>query len=172
MQFLVNHVSHFLLVTRLVDLVPDRTGRIVIVSSSASTGQAPKEGIMFDNLDGHRFYKPFTFYGQSKLATAGRGIAVNSVHPGATRGTNLNANLGLPFRLILSIAQMFMKSVAQGAATQVLLAASPLVEGITREYWSDCQVAEGNALLDDPLIAQRLWTVSERIADMSIGAAA
>jgi retinol dehydrogenase-12/retinol dehydrogenase-13 len=70
MQFLVNHVSHFLLITRLVDLVPDRTGRIVIVSSSASTEQAPKEGIMFDNLDGRRFYKPFTCYGQSKLATA------------------------------------------------------------------------------------------------------
>jgi WW domain-containing oxidoreductase len=97
---------------------------------------------------------------------------VNSLHPGATRGTNLNANLGLPFRLILSIAQLFMKSVPQGAATQVLLAASPLVEGITGEYWSDCQVAEGNALLDDPLVAQRLWTVSERIADMSMGAAA
>jgi WW domain-containing oxidoreductase len=115
-----------------------------------------------------------SFYGQSKLATAlfakelssrlaGRGIAVNSLHPGATRDTNLNRNLGLPFRVILSIAQLFMKSVAQGAATQTLLAASPLVEGITGQYWSDCQVAEGNALLNDPVLAQRLWTVSEQI---------
>jgi len=74
----------------------------------------PKEGITFDNLDGRRFYKPFTFYGQSKLATAvfakelsrrlaGRGIAVNSLHPSATRGTNRNGNLGLPFRLIPSM---------------------------------------------------------------------
>ncbi len=122
---------------------------------------------MFDNLDGRRSYKPFTFYGQSNLATAlfakelsrrlaGWGIAVNSLHPGATRGTNLNANLGLRFRLILSIAQRFMKSVAQGAATQVLLAASPLVEGITGEYWSDCQVAEGNAFGRSPYCAAPL----------------
>jgi len=40
MQFLVNQVSQFLLVTRLVVFIPDRTGRIVIVSSSASTEQA------------------------------------------------------------------------------------------------------------------------------------
>ena len=64
LQFLVNHIGHFLLVNHLLDGVPDRTGRIVIVSSSASTEFAPKEGIMFDNLDGSRFYKPFTFYGQ------------------------------------------------------------------------------------------------------------
>ena len=97
---------------------------------------------------------------------------MNSLHPGATRGTNLNANLGLPFRLILSIAQLFMKSVPQGAATQVLLAASPLIEGITGEYWSDCQVAKGNALLDDPAIAARLWTVSDGIVESALSAAA
>jgi len=70
LQFLVNHIGHFLLVNQLLDLVPSQSGRIVVVSSSASVDQAPKEGLMFDNLDGHIFYKPFTFYGQSKLANA------------------------------------------------------------------------------------------------------
>src|SRR6267142_1517387 len=70
MQFLVNHIGHFALVNELSGLVRDGTGRIVIVSSSASVNQAPTEGIMSDNLDGHRFYKPFAFYGQSKLANA------------------------------------------------------------------------------------------------------
>src|SRR5258707_13519440 len=92
MQFLVNHIGHFALVNQLCDLVRDGSGRIVIVSSDASIKQAPAEGIMFDNLDGHRSYRPITFYGQSKLAAAiyakelsrrlkSRGIAVNSVHP-------------------------------------------------------------------------------------------
>jgi NAD(P)-dependent dehydrogenase (short-subunit alcohol dehydrogenase family) len=36
MQFLVNHLAHCLLVNRLLPLVPDNTGRIVIVSSSGS----------------------------------------------------------------------------------------------------------------------------------------
>jgi hypothetical protein len=39
------------LVNRLIDLVRNGTGRIVIVSSNASVIRAPPEGIMFDNLD-------------------------------------------------------------------------------------------------------------------------
>ncbi|MDB6050220.1 MAG: short-chain dehydrogenase/reductase [Pseudomonas sp.] len=171
-QFLVNYLSHFLLVTQLLDIVPDHTGRIVVGSSSASIGQAPKEGIQFNNLDGHEAYKPFAFYGQSKLATAlfakalsqrlqQRQIAVNSVHPGATRGTGLNASLPVPLKLVLSVAQWFMKSVQQGAATQVLLAGSAQVQGVTGHYWADCQPAIGPALLDDQILIDQLWAVSE-----------
>jgi len=151
LQFLGNHIGHFALVNQLLDLVRNGTGRIVIVSSSASVVQAPPEGIMFDNLDGYRFYDPMTFYGQSKFAVAlyakelsrrlrRRGIAVNSLHPGATQGT-----------------------VGQRAATGALLAASPCVTGITGEYWSDCKVAEGNPLLNDSELAKRLWQVSMQI---------
>jgi WW domain-containing oxidoreductase len=174
LQFLVNHVAHFLLVTSLLDLVPDSTGRIVIGSSSSSIQQAPKEGIMFDNLDGHRFYKPFVFYGQSKFATAlfakelsrrvkDRGICVNSAHPGATRGTNLNSGLPIPMKAILKGAQWFMKTPAQGAATQCLLAASLAVGHVSGEYWADCQIAKGNPLLTDEGLATRLWETSEQI---------
>ena len=173
-QFLVNHIGHFSLVNQLINLVRDDSGRIVIVRSSASIKHAPLEGIMFDNLDGHRAYDPFTFHGQSKLAAAlyakelshrlrGRGIAVNSLHPGATRGTGLNKNLHLPSRVALAAAHLFMKSVSQGAATQALLAASPLVTGITGEYWADCQIAAGNPLLNDRDLAKRLWNVSAQI---------
>jgi WW domain-containing oxidoreductase len=174
LQFLVNHVSHFALINGLAHLVPDHKGRIVIVSSSGSIQQAPKQGILFDNLDGHRFYKPFTFYGQSKLACAlfakelsrrlaPRGIVVNSLHPGATGGTGLNLGLGFPLTAILAIARHFMKSAPQGAATQTLLAASPLVDGISGEYWVDCQIAKGSLFLSDPAMAERLWTVTEEI---------
>ena len=174
-QFFVNHIAHFILVNCLLGLVPSQSGRIVVVSSSASIDQAPKEGIMFDNLDGSRYYKPFAFYGQSKLANAlfakelsrrieKRGIAVNSLHPGAVGGTALQRNLGFPLSLVLAIARNFMKTIPQGAATQALLAASPAVEGITGQYWSDCQVAKGSSHLDDDQMAARLWEVSEAIA--------
>jgi WW domain-containing oxidoreductase len=171
-QFLVNHLSHFLLTTRLLDLIPDQSGRIVVGSSSSSINQIPKDGIAFSNLDGSASYDPFAFYGQSKLATAlfakelsqklsGRGVAVNSLHPGATRGTNLNANLGFPLNAVLYVAQLFMKTVEQGAATQVLLAASPLVDGVTGGYWADCQVATGSVFLESKAMADRLWRFSE-----------
>ncbi len=174
MQLLVNHIGHFALVNQLSGLVRDGTGRIVIVSSSAGIDRAPAEGIMFDNLDGHRFYEPFTFYGQSKLANAlfakelsrrlsSRGIAVNSVHPGATRGTGLNKHVNVPLRIALAAARWFMKSAPQGAATQALLAASPSVSGITGEFWSDCQIAKGSPMLEDADLARRLWEASDDI---------
>jgi WW domain-containing oxidoreductase len=174
MQFLVNHIGHFALVNQLCDLVRNGTGRIVIVSSSASIKQAPAAGIMFDNLDGHRSYRPFAFYGQSKFAAAlyakelsrrlkSRGIAVNSLHPGAVKGTRLNRHLRRPLALILSVARLFMRNAQRGAATQALLAASPQVAGISGEYWTDCRIAAGHPLLNDADLAKRLWEVSEGI---------
>lgn len=166
LQFLTNHIGHFRLVNGLVDLVRDGSGRIVIVSSSASISAAPKEGIMFDNLDGRRFYEPAAFYAQSKLANAlyakelsrrleRRGIAVNSADPGAAR-TKLNPRF---------TARIFAKTAAQAAATQALLAASPQAAGITGAYWRNCEISAGNALLEDAALAARLWRVSQQIVD-------
>src|SRR5882757_5125979 len=164
MQFLTNHIGHFMLVNGLLDLVRDGSGRIVTVSGSASVREAPKEGIMFDNLDGRRFYEPAAFYAQSKLANAlyakelsrrlgGRGIAVNSADPGAAR-TRINHGY---------FARLFAKSAARAAATQALLAANPQASGITGQYWSDCRVSHGSPLLEDTVLARRLWDVSDEI---------
>jgi WW domain-containing oxidoreductase len=161
LQFLTNHIGHFMLVNGLTDRVRDGSGRIVIVSSSASIGLAPREGIMFDNLDGRRFYRPATFYAQSKLANAlyakelsrrlgNRGIAVNSADPGVAR-TRLTPGFA---------ARLFAKTARQAAATPTLLAANPCVAGTTGEYWHDCQVSKGSALLDDAALAGRLWDIS------------
>jgi WW domain-containing oxidoreductase len=163
MHFLANHIGHFALVNGIADLLRDNSGRIVIVSGSAGIEHAPREGIMFDNLDGHRFYDPSTFYGQSKLANAlyakelsrrlsSRGIAVNAVDPGAART-----------RIRKGWARLFAKSAAQAASTQALVAASPQASGITGQYWSDCRIAAGSPLLEDGVLAKRLWDVSNDI---------
>jgi WW domain-containing oxidoreductase len=164
MHFLANHIGHFALVNGLADLLRDGSGRVVILSGNAGINQAPVEGIMFDNLDGHRFYEPSTFYAQSKLANAlyakelsrrlsGRGIAVNSVDPGAAR-TRINKGY---------FARLFAKSAARAAATQALLAANPQASGITGQYWSDCRISQGSPLLEDTVLARRLWDVSAEI---------
>jgi len=68
------------------------------------------------------------------------------------------------------------KNVPQGAATSVLLAASPLVKGVTGKYFEDCQEAEpftpgvrrgvaSYAL--DPDNARRLWDVSAELTGVS-----
>jgi WW domain-containing oxidoreductase len=172
LQFLVNHLAHFALVNRLADSLRRDTGRIVIVSGDASIKQAPAEGVMFDNLDGRRFYDPAIFHGQAKLAAAlyakelsrrllACGVSVNSLDPGATKGTGIDKYRTATRRL--SVATLFRKSPAQGAATQALLAASPQVAGITGEYWSDCNISGGNPLLADESLSRRLWEMSERI---------
>jgi WW domain-containing oxidoreductase len=174
MQFLVNHIGHFALVNQLSEMVRNGSGRIVLVSGDTRV-KPSSEGIMFDNLDGRRFYQPATFYRQSKLAVAlfatelarrlqGRGIAVNSVDPGATQGTQLDRHVRQPL-LIRSVARLFKKNARRAAATQALLAASPRVTGITGELWADCRIAEGPALLGDVDLAKRLWEVSEGIVD-------
>jgi WW domain-containing oxidoreductase len=165
-QFLINHIGHFMLVNGIADLLRDGSARIVMVSSGASISQTPSEGIMFDNLDGHQFYDPSMFYAQSKLANAlyakelsrrlaARGIAANSADPGAAR-TRIRKGF---------LARLFAKTAPQAAATQVLLAASPEASGITGEYWSNCKISQGNALLHNTVLARRLWDVSQEILD-------
>jgi NAD(P)-dependent dehydrogenase (short-subunit alcohol dehydrogenase family) len=175
MQFLVNHIGHFALINQLSELVRNGSGRIVLVSGATRVKPSPPEGIMFDNLDGRRFYRPATFYRQSKLAVAlyakelarrlqARGIAVNAVDPGATTGTQLDRHSRRPI-VIRSIARLFGKNPQRAAATQALLAASPRVTGISGEMWADCRITVGPALLGDAGLAKRLWEVSERIVD-------
>jgi WW domain-containing oxidoreductase len=174
LQFLVNYVGHFLLINQIVDLVRNDGGRIILASSSASITHAPQQGIMFDNLDGHRSYKPLQFYAQSKLAVAlyakelshrlhARRIAVNSVNPGVTRGTGLYRNFTIAKRMPILAARLFGKSATQGAATQVFLAGSPQVAGITGEYWSNCRIAAANDLVCDRGLSNRLWKLAEQI---------
>jgi WW domain-containing oxidoreductase len=165
-QFLTNHLGHFMLVNGMADLLRDGSARIVMVGSGASISQASSEGIMFDNLDGGQFYDPSIFYAQSKLANAlyakelsrrlaARGIVANSADPGAAR-TRIHRGL---------FTRPFAKTAAQGAATQAFLAANPEVAGITGEYWSNCKISQGNALLQDTVLARRLWDVSQEILD-------
>jgi WW domain-containing oxidoreductase len=165
-QFLTNHIGHFMLVNGIADLLRDGTARIVMISSGASVSQTRSDGIMFDNLDGHQFYDPSIFHAQSKLANAlyakelsrrlaARGIAVNSADPGAARTRRRKG----------FFARLLAKSPAQAAATQALLAASPEALGITGEYWSNCKISHGNVLLQNTVLARRLWDVSQEILD-------
>jgi hypothetical protein len=75
-----------------------------------------------------------------------------------------------------------IKSVEQGAATSVLLAASPLLDGVGGRYFVDCNETEAvdrrtgtlhgvARYAIDPTNAQRLWALSEALLANSQGAA-
>ncbi len=132
MQFATNFMGHFALTVGLHDALAEADGaRIVSVSSSGNLFSP----VVFDDLHfDFRPYDPLLAYGQSKTAEAllaveatrrwsGEGIYANALNPGAI-ATGLQKHTGG-----LRTPKERQKTAQQGAATSVLLAASPLLDG-------------------------------------------
>jgi WW domain-containing oxidoreductase len=170
-QYVVNHLGHFLLVNRLLDLVTAAPqGRVVVVSSSGYQW-APPAGIEFDNLAGTRDYAPNRMYGQSKLANglfsrelarrlAGTSATSNSVHPGL-----INTELGRYFpawrRKLTPLVAWAFKSIAAGAATTCYVATAPALARVSGCYFEDCNPVIPGGQMQNDALAARLWSVSE-----------
>jgi NAD(P)-dependent dehydrogenase (short-subunit alcohol dehydrogenase family) len=156
MQFATNHLGHFALALGLHDALAAADGaRIVSVSSSGHL----RSPVVFDDLNfSFREYTPFDAYGQSKTANvlfaveaarrwADDGITANALMPGGI-ATPLQRHVleAVPdymkrARDRYEEAGRELKTPEQGAATSVLLAASPLVEGVGGRYFEDCNEA-------------------------------
>jgi WW domain-containing oxidoreductase len=171
LQFFTNHIGHFMLVTGLLGQLTDN-GRVALLSSTAHT-RAPPGGIEFDNLDGAKGYDPWRCYGQSKFANllfarelarrlAGTQRTANAVHPGVIR-TNIIRHKPLLNMAAAVLSPLFLKTVAQGAATQVYVATNPGLANVSGEYFADCNVATPRADALSAPTAKQLWEVSERI---------
>lgn len=145
MQFVSNYLGHFVLVTQLRKALAAAGGARVVSVSSTGHLFSP---VVFDDLH-YRFrpYDPTTAYGQSKTATAllavgvtarwaDDGIVSNALNPGAI-ATGLQKHTGG-----LRTPEKFQKTVPQGASTSVLLAASPLVDGIGGRYFENNNEAD------------------------------
>ncbi len=144
LQFATNYLGHFALVTSLYSALCAAEGARVVSLSSSGHLFSP---VVFDDLN-YDFipYTPFGAYGQSKTAAvllsvgicnrwAGDGICSNALNPGAI-ATGLQKHTGG-----LKTPVQLQKDVQQGAATSVLLAASPLLAGVSGRYFEDCNEA-------------------------------
>jgi NAD(P)-dependent dehydrogenase (short-subunit alcohol dehydrogenase family) len=162
MQFATNHLGHFELALGLHDALAEAgNARVVSVSSSGHL----RSPVIFDDLNfSFLEYSPFVAYGQSKTANvlfaveanrrwADDGITANALMPGGIATPLQRHVLEANPDYMKSAAERFeragrkLKSTEQGAATSVLLAASPLVEGVGGRYFEDCNEA--------PVLAQR-----------------
>lgn len=96
---------------------------------------------------------------------------MNALNPGRIWNTGLGRHIETPPQSFdpSGTTGVSEKTVEQGAATSTLLAASPLVEGVTGKYFEDCQEAEPftpgvrRGVADyaiDPENARRLWDLS------------
>lgn len=183
LQFATNHIGHFALVNRLSPALNPAGARVVVVSSGAHR----ITGIRWDDIHFTRdAYDPWLAYGQSKTANtlfaahlgvlgADLGVRAYSVHPGLII-TPLQRHIPRAEQIAMGWldeagqpAPQF-KTPAQGAATIVWAATSPLLADHSGVYCEDGDVAPmaaddggGHGVAPwaiDPEEAERLWTYS------------
>ena len=169
MMFAVNHLGYFYVAHKLLPALKKAGGaRVVNVSSEAHRSAKPD----LDDVNwSNRKYKSVQAYGDSKLFNiwftkefsrryANCGITTNCLHPGVVN-TNLadGGLVGLFWRVFGS----FLKTPEQGAQTQIYLASSPDVEGVTGKYFKNCQSVPPRAIADDTERASALWDLSEKL---------
>ncbi len=191
LQFATNYLGHFALTLGLHPFLRSSGGARVVSVSSVGHLRSP---VLFDDINFDRHpYEPWLAYAQSKTATAllavgvsGRwaadAITANAVHPGGIQ-TNLIRYQGDDYldrirRQYGSVENAPWKTVEQGAATSVLAAASPLLDGVTGRYFEDCNEAVPNSepptssgvltsgvapYTVDPGEADRLWEAGLRM---------
>ncbi len=185
LQFATNHLGHFALAVGLHGALAEAGDARVVSLSSRGHLRSP---VVFEDLAfSERPYDQWLAYGQSKTANvlfavevtrrwAADGVTVNAVHPGAIAETNLSRHMdpAVLEQLRTSGAYTY-KTIPQGAATSVLVASSPQLEGIGGRYFEDCneaavvespdaQTPSGVAAYAlDPENARRLWEVSEAL---------
>ncbi|MBM2766345.1 SDR family NAD(P)-dependent oxidoreductase [Burkholderia anthina] len=159
-QFATNHLGHFQLALRLLPALRRANGARVVSVSSLGHRYSPV--FLDDPHYDQRPYDPWTGYGQSKTANIlfavaldereqNHGIRAFSLHPGAIVDTGLGKYVpreqlvaagvldgqGKP---ILDPARQ-LKTVEQGAATQVWCATNPQLNGRGGVYCENVDVA-------------------------------
>jgi NAD(P)-dependent dehydrogenase (short-subunit alcohol dehydrogenase family) len=186
LHFAANHIGPFLFTNLLFPaLKAAAPSRVLVLSSNGHR----MPGFEFDDLNfDNREYNHWTAYSQSKRANvlhavglakrlAGTGVTANAVHPGVIRTEVFRDVAAAEEQMVTGWAEANgspLKSVPQGAATQVWGAVSPELEGVTGIYLEDVQIAKhipsdvlsALGVIEEALdqeSADRLWGISEKI---------
>ena len=178
LQFVTNHLGHFLLTALLVDqITDDPASRVVALSSIAHK----KARIDFDDLTcGHDGLKA---YGQSKLAclffadeldrrlrAAGCRIKALAVHPGGSDSGLFDDMSRLQYYTFKALSPIIAHSNAEAARSSLHAALSQDVDG--GDYYGPTGFMElrgpvgparRNRVTEDKDVAGRLWALSEEL---------
>lgn len=197
LQFSTSHLGHFHLTRALLPALRAADGARVV---SVTSGAARFGEIRWDDPDFATGYDPGAAYGQAKRANvlftveldrrhADEGIRAFAAHPGVVigpgpftpeRAASYRAQGLLDANGVAVIDPVAgKKTVAQGAATLVFGAASPLLAGLGGVYLKDSDVAvldnearpltadripsDANSAMLDSHDARRLWQLSEQL---------
>lgn len=163
-QLASNVLGHFTLINKIIPLVKENGGRIVILSSCAHRGRDfnhDNPNFLDESGDAeNKVYEPQQAYSSSKTADAlmavylddklkSKGIRAAAVHPG-TIVTELMRNMDTEslgpifqhFRETYTGPEPMVKNVAQGASTSVWATVVAGDSEIGGKYAENCHVAE------------------------------
>ncbi|MBD0742778.1 SDR family NAD(P)-dependent oxidoreductase [Streptomyces sp. CBMA152] len=193
-HFAINHLGHFALVNHLRPAVSPSGTRVVSVASSGHF----LSDIRWSDIHFRTGYDRWLAYAQSKTANALFALHLDNLgnpgKPGSGSGPRLRAFAVHPGSILTPLQRHIpreewlvqgwvtpegepaegFKTPAQGAATAVWAATSPLLEDHGGAYCQDCDIAEP-AMTDDMLIggvkpwvtdpdaAARLWDLSSEL---------
>ncbi len=193
-QIGTNHLGHFALTGRLIDLLLGVDGARVVTLSSG----AHRIGKMtFDDLQRKERYFRWTAYGQSKLANllfmfeldrrlraAGSDVLSVAAHPGYAATNLQSSNAPLVDKVVMAVAnKVIAQSAAMGALPTLYAATEPGLVGGTfigpdgpGEQRGFPQPVGCTDAARDEVAARRLWSTSEELTgvtfDLGAGAAA
>jgi NAD(P)-dependent dehydrogenase (short-subunit alcohol dehydrogenase family) len=138
--------------------------------------------IDFEDIENKKVYKNFRggwiAYQRSKLSNImfsnalsrrleGENVACNALHPGFVR-TRFAKDNGGYFAALVSIGMTFGAiSAEKGAKTQIYLATSSDVEGVTGKYFDLCKPKAPDSRALNESAQERLWAISEDLTQRS-----
>lgn len=159
LRFQVNHLAPLLLSRLLLDnLGRAAAGRIVNIASAAQMAIDFKDPMIHRGYDGRRAYS------QSKLAMVmatfelarridPSEVTVNALHPGSLLDTKMvREGFGTP-----------LGPVETGIDSEVYLATSPDLDGVTGAYFDQRQQVRADKQAYDGAACRALWKLSERL---------
>lgn len=179
-QLGINHLGHFALTSALMPAL-QRAGAARVVTLTSDLHQRGNAERLLETLEQdprfeRRRYHRFDAYGDSKLANVLfarallRRLPSNAlsfaVHPGVIP-TNLTRSMGVLGAVYRLLGTLFLKSVAQGAATSVYAATAPELAAASGAYLADCAIAPSSKEANDVDLAERLWSASARFVEPS-----
>ena len=191
-QLAINFVGHAWLTSRLMPaLLKAAAPRVIAVGSSAHQYKP----LDLDDINyANRPYDEWDGYGEAKTAVSlfafklwqeagAKGITTHTLHPGGAitglmRHAPPNIAEFLMQRYPADFSGVLLKSIEQGASTQIWAATEPTLAHRPALYLEDCGVAKlisepcyhrgVMAYAIDPEDASRLWAATEKILGRSI----
>ena len=192
--FATNHLGHFALTS---SLLPKLASDARVINVSSLGYQFAGKGLDLDNLNGEKDYGPWGAYGASKLenifftselqrraaeSESYKNLKSFSLHPGAVQTDLARYLIGeekfaemkekgftsLKDKILFETLAKFVKTVQEGASTQVYLAAADigLLEKDSGKFFNDGKVEKLQAFALDSAKASQLWTKSEEMANV------